>query len=315
MWLGGVIAIAAGAAISLFFMPNAFKGVRAEGSSGNKFLIVSGMLLDYVFGIGLLLVYGFIAFQVWHIARSATARGWGWELAFVAAIAPFALMFGMLIAAIVGAIRESRINARQARYVLNDYLILMLLDSAVAAKVTVDRWYDPKERASLVRRLESAARDTECSFANAARRVGGRSTAQSIRNLGRRIAAGLRRYEEVAAVAANRDEVRKVQDGICKGILAVAKGDWEAFAHIEPAAARASVFRRLRPRLWGFLVFGGVATALVLWSRGTTWSPLAITVAIPLALSALLTLVSPDRNVTERIENVFDKTFGSGSHS
>jgi hypothetical protein len=315
MLIGGVIAITTGAAISLLLVPRSFTGIRSERSYWKKFRIVLGRVIDYAFVVGALLIYGVVAFYAWHVARSHTERGWGWELAFVLAIAPFALIFGMLIAAIVGAMKESRINARQARYVLNDHLILMLLDSALAVKVAVDRWYDPKERARLVRQLESAARDTECSFANAARRVRGRSSAQSIRNLGRQIAAGLRRYEEVAAVAANSDEVRRVQDGISSGILAVAKGDWKAFAHIEPDSVTASVFRRLRPRLWGFLVFGGVAAALVLWSNGTTWSPLAITAAIPLALSALLTLVSPDRNVTERIESVFGKTFGSAPRS
>jgi hypothetical protein len=306
--LAALVATMLGTIVFLFSLPPAPKKTNARSISDSigSILHVAGDWIPFLF-VGWL--YASIAVTAWEAARSPMRRSWVWEVAFAGAIIPLVAAVSIALTAVTVAVVEARRESHQIRYVVNDALVLILMDLAIEAQNTIRQWHDPQARRRLVQRIESAAQKIETSFSYTARSLHGLDAAQAIRELGRRVAAGLRRHEQHVALAAGPLQVTKVRDALCSGLLAAAQGDWTNLSGVEPGSAVGSFLRGLWPRLLRFLFFG-TATAGLLWlSQDTNWRSAAIAAAIPLGLSAVLSLLSPGEDVTKRAQDVLDRTF------
>lgn len=243
------------------------------------------------------------------VVRSPDRHSWMWEVLLAGAAIPFSALLGVVAAVLLAAVVEGRREAQQARYVVNDVLVLVLLDLAWDAQRAIDLWYEPKGRRLLSKRLESAAQRIEVSFSRSARAVHGPTAGRQIREQGQRIAAALRRHEWHITLASGPSDVARVRDALCSGLVAAVQGDWPSLSGVEPGSAVRSFLARLWPRLGPFLLFGGAA-ALLLWlSRDERWASLALAGAIPLGISAVLSIISPSNEVTKRAQEVLDNTF------
>ena len=297
-----------GAVLFLFSLPPVPK-ISTSSSLDHRIKLYLDVLPDWVFFLFVSWLYLSSVARAFEAVRSPGRHSWIWEVLLVGAAVPLSALIGVILAVLLAGAIEGRREAQQIRYVVNDVLILVLLDLANDAQRTIDLWHEPRNRRLLSRRLESAAERIEVTFSRSARGLHGPTAGRHVREQGQRIAAALRQHEWQIALAAGPSDVVMVRDALCSGLVAAVQGDWRGLSGVDPGSAVLSFLARLWPRLGPFLFFGGAA-ALLLWlSRDERWTSIAIAGAIPLAISAILSLMSPSNDVTKRAQDILDRTF------
>lgn len=306
--LAALCATLVGAFYFLFSLPR-LPRIPLRASFAERTRSCLDVLPDWILFVVVVWVYGSIAITALRTIRSPDRHHWIWEVLLVGAAVPLSALLGTVVAVVVAGVAGGRKDAQLRGYVLNDALIVMLMDLAYEAQRTIPVWYSPRRRRRLLQLLESAARRVEVLFLRAARSVHGASAAPQVRDQGRRIAAALRQHERSVALAAGPSQIARVRDALCSGFVAAAEGDWPSLSNVDPESAVRSLLGRLMPRVGPFLLFGG-ACGLLLWlSRDERWTTIALAGAIPLGLSAILSLLSPREDVTRRTQDVLDKAF------
>jgi hypothetical protein len=307
--LAALLATVAGAVMYIFALPAASRDMEL-GPISHKRDAILDVLDDWVLFLLVNWIYISVVTTAWGAARSPVKQSWVWELLFAGAIIPFAAALCIALTAVTISILETRRETRQNKYNINDILLLMLLKLATDAQKTVDRWYEPKCRRLLVQRLESDARRIELSFSQAARGIHGTGAAQPVRGYGKKIAAALRRLEQDVALAAGPPHIARVRDRLCSGLLAATQGDWASLSGVDPGSVVNSFLRRLRPRLFNFLFFGSLTLGLLWLSQDENWRSAAIPAATAMGIAAVFAILSPAESVTQRAQEVLDRTFG-----